>query len=73
MNITARRLRPIANELRIPGLSWSLLRKAHNSLAAELGAEFEYLLAKMVHSDSLEEFRGDRQGKDKDSFEIPCE
>jgi integrase len=73
MNITARRLRPIANELRIPGLSWSLLRKAHNSLAAELGAEFEYLLAKMVHSDSPEEFRGDGQGKDKDYSEIPRE
>ncbi len=73
MNITARRLRPIASELRIPGLSWSLLRKAHNSLAAELGSEFEYLLAKMVHSDSPEEFRGDRQGKVKDFAEIPVE
>ncbi len=73
MNITARRLRPIANGLEIPGLSWSLLRKAHNSLAAEFGAEFEYLLAKTVRSDSPKEFRGDRQGKDKDYSENPCE
>jgi hypothetical protein len=62
INITARRLRPIANELQIPWLSWSLLRKAHNSLQAEFGTEFEYLLAKMVHSDSKERFGGDHPG-----------
>ncbi len=62
INITARRLRPIANELQIPWLSWSVLRKAHDSLKAEFGAEFEYLMAKMVHSDSPERFGSDHLG-----------
>jgi len=53
MNITARRLKPIARKLNMPWLTWSLLRKAHGTLEAEYGAEFEYLLAKMVRSDSL--------------------
>jgi integrase len=40
INITARRLRTIGDELRIPWLSWHVFRRNHAELKAEFGSQF---------------------------------
>ena len=52
INITARRLRTIGNELQMPWLTWSVFRRGHFALKAELGAHFHYLLASTFRPES---------------------
>jgi integrase len=52
INITARRLRTIGNELQMPWLTWHAFRRGHLALEAELGAQFHFHLASMFHSEA---------------------
>ena len=52
INITARRLRTIGNELQMPWLTWNVFRRGHFALKAELGVHFHYLLASTFRSES---------------------
>ncbi len=52
INITARRLRTIGNELQIPWLNWHVFRRGHAALKGELGEQFNIHLASIFHSDS---------------------
>jgi integrase len=52
INITARRLKTIGNDLQMPWLTWDVFRRGHFALEAELGAQFNFLLASMFHSEA---------------------
>lgn len=51
INITARRLRSIGNELQIPWLNWHVFRRGNFALEAELGAQFHFHLASTLRSE----------------------
>jgi integrase len=51
INITARRLRSIGNELQMPWLNWHVLGRGRFSLEAELGEQFYIHLAGIFHSE----------------------
>jgi integrase len=52
INITARRLRTIGNELQMPWLTWNVFRRGHFSLEAELGAQIHFHLASMFRAEA---------------------
>jgi integrase len=51
INITARRLRTIGNELQMPWLTWHVFRRGHFALEAELGEQLYVHLASIFHSE----------------------
>lgn len=52
INITARRLRTIGKELQMPWITWSVFRRGHFALEAELGAQFHFHLASIIRPES---------------------
>jgi len=52
VNIAARRLRTIGNELQMPWLTWHVFRRGRFALEAELSEQFYIQLASVFHSES---------------------
>jgi integrase len=55
INLTARRLKSIGREMQLPWLSWLVFRRSHKTLHSQLGSEFEIQMARMVHSNSMQD------------------
>jgi integrase len=53
INITARRLRTIGNQLKMPWLTWHVFRRGQFALEAEFGAQYHYHLASLFNSEPL--------------------
>ena len=49
-NIVSRRLKPISTKLGLPALSWQVFHRTRKVLAAELGKQFQDVMAAMVRS-----------------------
>jgi len=62
INITARRLRSIGDELQMPRLSWQAFRRGHFALQAELGSQLKFHLASLFHSDAPGTILADDRG-----------
>ncbi len=70
-NILTRRLKPIGQELNIPGLSWHMVRRIHKELTTEYGAKFQDRMMGMVRAAFPMDFKDRDNWRNDADAELP--
>jgi integrase len=70
-NVLTRRLKPIGQELNIPGLSWNMVRRIHKELITEYGAQFQDQMMGTVKAAFPNDFKDHEHWRTTVEAELP--
>jgi len=70
-NLLTRRLKPIGQEMKIPNLSWHLVRRIHKELISEFGAQFHEQMVGVARAAFPNDFKDNEFWRGSADSELP--
>jgi integrase len=70
-NLLTRRLKPIGQEMKIPGLSWHMVRRIHKELISEFGAQFQDQMVGVAKAAFPNDFKDNEYWRSNVDSELP--
>jgi integrase len=70
-NLLTRRLKPIGEEMKIPGLCWHMVRRIHKELTSEFGAQFQEQMMGVAKAAFPNDFKDNEYWRSNIDSELP--